>query len=267
MLQHLLFVLIQLQLLGDQGIPFNQFSRGKSDRQSRPDRMVLDQMAHRVDRTVHGAAVILRTAVILDQRTLLVSGDMHGVPHQFVHAFVLRRGDRHDRHAQHGLHLVDVHHAAVSAQFVHHVQGDHHGHVHFQQLHGEIQIPLNVGGVHDVDDGFRLLVEHEIPGHLFLAGIRGHGIDPRQVGDQRVRMAPDHTVLAVHGHSRKIAHVLIRSRQLVEQSGLSAVLIAHQSKGQFGPLRQGIAAPLRMEFPFFAQAGVIRPFPFADHAG
>ena len=54
--------------------------------------------------------------------------------------------------------------------------------------------------------------------------------------------------------------MLVGSGQLIKQGGLSAVLIAHQCKGQLRSLRQRIAAALRMEFTLLAQSGMIRRF-------
>ena len=61
-------------------------------------------------------------------------------------------------------------------------------------------------------------------------------------------MFPDGTALAVHRHARKVAHMLVGAGELVEQRGLSAVLIPHQGKGQGLSLRQRIFLLPVMEF-------------------
>ena len=61
-------------------------------------------------------------------------------------------------------------------------------------------------------------------------------------------MAADHAVLPVYCNAREIAHMLPGSSQLVEQRGLSAVLIPHQGKGQGLSLRQRIFLLPVMEF-------------------
>ena len=43
-------------------------------------------------------------------------------------------------------------------------------------------------------------------------------------------MVADGTVLAVDRDAREVAHVLVRARELVEQRGLAAVLVARQGK-------------------------------------
>lgn len=115
-------------------------------------------MHHRVDAAVDGAAVVVPVAEILLQRRLLILGDMDGVTDQLVHALVLGGGDGDHRHAQHGLHGVDVNGALIAHQLVHHVQRHHHGDAHLQKLHGQVQVPLDVGGVHDIDDGLGLVL-------------------------------------------------------------------------------------------------------------
>ena len=132
------------------------------------------------------------------------------------------------------------------------------GYPHLQQLHGQVEVALDVGGVHDVDDGLWLLPQHEIPADQLLAGIGRHGVDAGQIGDGGVRLAADGAVLAVHRHAGEVAHVLVRASQLVEQRGLAAVLVAHQRKGQRLALGQGGAAALGMELAVLAQAQVGR---------
>ena len=256
--QHLPLVCVQLQPLQDQLVPFDHLGGGKADRQPRARRMVLDQVDDRMQAAVNRAAVVLRVTEILPNRTLLVFRNVHRVANQLVHALVFRRGDGHDGHAQHRLHRVHVHAAAVARHLVHHVERDHRGDPDLQQLHGEVQVAFDVRGVHDVDDRPGLVVQHEVPRHQLLAGIRGHGIDARQVRDQRIRVTADDAVLPVHRHAGEIADVLVGARQLVEQRRLAAVLVANEGKSQPRPLRQRVPAALRVELALFAQARVFR---------
>ena len=103
---------------------------------------------------------------------------------------------------QHRFHLVDAHRAAVAAHFVHHVQRQNHGDIQLHQLHGQVEVALNivdatniernlyltiqlhqlhgqvevaldVGGVHDIDDAGGLFADDELAGDDLLAGIGG----------------------------------------------------------------------------------------------
>ena len=69
-------------------------------------------------------------------------------------------------------------------------------------------------------------------------------------------MVFDLAALPVHGDPGEIAHMLVGAGELVEQGGLSAVLVACQGKGQLGSLGQGILIRLYMVFAPLAQAGV-----------
>ena len=72
---------------------------------------------------------------------------------QFVHSLAGTRHCGHHRHAYHFAQQLVVKYVAVSFQLVIHIQGYHHRTVHVNKLSGEIQIALNVGAVHDVEDG------------------------------------------------------------------------------------------------------------------
>ena len=258
MLEHILLILVQRQLFQDKGIPLDGLGSGEAHRQTRLLGVILDEMHHRVDAAVDGAAVVVPVAEILLQRRLLILGDMDGVADQLIHALVLGGGDGDHRHAQHGLHGVDIDGALIAHQLVHHVQRHHHGDAHLQKLHGQVQVPLDVGGVHDIDDGLGLVLQNEVPGHDLLAAEGGHGVDARQVGDLRVGIPPDDAGFPVHRNAGEVAHVLLGAGELVEQGGLTAVLVAHQRVGQDGAIRQGMLPRLAVVLAAFTQTGVIR---------
>ena len=268
MFHHLFFVVVQIQLLEDQPVALHQLAGGEPGGDPRPLGVVLDQVAHAVQTAVHRAAVAALVAEIHPQGRFLIFGHMDGVVDQLVNAFIFGGGNGDHRHAQQGFHLVDIHRAAVGGHLVHHIQCHHHGHVHLQQLHGQVQVALNVGGIHDIDNALRLFLQHEIAGDDLLAGIGGHGIDARQIGNGGIGAALDGAVLAVHRHPGKVAHVAVGAGQLVKERRLAAVLVAHQRKGEQRPLRQRVAASLGMEFAALAETRVrgpavgFRPLPF-----
>ena len=209
MLQHLLLVLVQRQLPEDKGVALNSLGGGKAHRQTGLLGMVLDKMHHRVDTAVNGAAVVVLVAEVLLQRRLLIPGDVNGVAHQLVHALVFGGGDGDHRHAQHGLHGVDVDGALIAHQLIHHVQCHHRGNIHLQKLHGQVQVPLDVGGVYDVDDSLGLILQDKVPGYDLLAAEGRHGVDARQVCDLRIGIAPDDAGLSIHRDAGEVAHMLL----------------------------------------------------------
>ena len=258
MLHRLLLVLIQQQLTPDQSVSLYQLAGGKADRKVCRLGVICDQMHDSVQAPVNGPAVFALIAEILTQWPLLVLRHVNGVIHQFVHTKVFCCRDGHHRHTQQGLHGVYIDAAAVGGDLIHHIERNDHGHVHLQQLHGQIQVPLDIGGVHYIDDRLWLLVEDKIPRYDLLTGIRRHGIDPRKVRHQRLRVVFDLSVLSVHGDTGEIANVLIGSRKLIEERCFSAVLVSHQSKGELRPLRQRIAASLGMILAALAQSRMKR---------
>ena len=204
-----------------------------------------------------GAVVVPLVAEILAGGALLILGDVQGVLHQLLDALVLGGGDGHHRDAQELFHAVHVHGAAVGRHLVHHVESHHHGHVHFEELDRQIEVPFDVRGVHDVYDGRGFLVEDKAAGDDLLAGIGGHGIDAGEVGDEGLGVALDDAVLPVHGDAREVAHVLVGAGELVEQGGLPRVLVAHQSEGKGGALGERVAVALAVVLAVLAQARVL----------
>ena len=183
MIQHFNFIRFKIQLTLNPGIPFNQFVCGKPQRKICLLGVVLNQMNDRMETAMHRTAVIVLITEVLPQRTFLVFGHMDRMPDQLIHALVLCGGDRNDRHPQHVLHGVDIYRAAVGIDLIHHVEGNNHRHIHFQQLHRQIQIALDIGRIDDIDDAVGLFLQHKVPRYQFFTGIRRHGINTRQVGD------------------------------------------------------------------------------------
>ena len=135
MLDHLFFVLIQLQGLLNAGVALHQLCGGKAHRDPRRPGVVLDEVDDAVDAAVNRTAVVILAAEVHPARTLLILCHMDGVIHQLIHALVLGCGNGDHRDAQHRFHLVDVDGAAVAAHLIHHIQCQHHGGVQLHQLH------------------------------------------------------------------------------------------------------------------------------------
>ena len=181
---------------------------------------------------------------------------MDGMIDQLMNALVFGGRDGNDRHTEQALHSVDIDAAPVLCHLIHHVQGDNHGPVHLQKLHGQIHIPLNVGGIYDIDDSPGLLIEDKIPGDKFLAAVGGHGIDPGEVRNYGIGMAFDDAVLPVYRHPGEVPHMLVGPGQLIEEGSLSAVLVSYQGKGQSGPFRERVSAALGVELSSLAKTRV-----------
>ena len=164
-------------------VALSQLACRKAKGDLRASGVIVDEVHDAVETAVHGAVVILWVAEVCPSGALLVLGHMDGVLHQLFNAFILKRRDGDDRNAQHLLHLVDTDGTAVFPHLVHHIERQNHGNVQLHELHGEVEIALNVGGVHNVDDAPRLFIQQKRPGHQLFAGVGRHGVNARQVGD------------------------------------------------------------------------------------
>ena len=256
MLQAILFIFIQLQLLQHIPVTAGQLGGGKPQRDARIRSMILYETHNAVNAPVHCAAAAVGITEILPARPLLIFRHMQRMIDQLVDALIFRRRNGHHRHSQSLLHFIDENGAAVLPHLIHHIQRHHHGHIQLQQLHGQVQIPLNVGGVYNVDDAPGPFLENKLPGDNLLTAVGRHGVNARQVGDPGIGVPQNLTILPVHRNAGKVSHMLVGAGQPVKQGGLSTVLIAHQRKGQHLPLRQGAFSCLGVIFPPFSQARV-----------
>ena len=235
----------QVELAGDQLVALDHLRGGKTRWDGRLLGVRLDDVRRGMDAAVHRAerVVLLRAcgAEVDAAGRLVEARHMQGVVDQLVDALVLRRGNGHHGNAQLSLELVHAHGAAVGLDLVHHVERQHHGDAQLHDLHGQVQVALDVGAVDDVDDSVGFLVEQEVARDDLLVGVRRQRVHARQVGDGGLGVPADGAVLAIDRDAREVADVLVRARELVEQRGLAAVLVAHQREGERAGLRGGAA--------------------------
>ena len=225
---------------GDQLVSLDELGGRKAHGDAGALRVVVHQVADAVDATVKGAAVgPVGRAEVQAARAFAVARHVQCVLHELGDALVLGGADGNHRDAQEALQPVDVHGAAVGRELVHHVKRQHHGAVELHELEREVEVPLYVGGVDYVDDGIGVGVQDELAAHDLLAGVGRQRVDARQVRDRGLGVPADLAVLAVHGDAGEVAHVLVGARELVEERGLSAVLVAGEGKGQGPPLGHG----------------------------
>ena len=143
-------------------------------------------------------------------------------------AGLLQRTDGHHRAAQLAAQRGGIDADAALLQQIAHVQGNHHGQAGFHELGAQVQVALQVGGIHHVDNHVRLIFQQILAGHDFLRRIGGKGINARQILQLDFLVLGQLAALAVHGHAGPVAHILVSAGQLVEQRGLAAVRVACQ---------------------------------------
>ena len=202
-----------------------------------------------MDAAVERTAVrTVRRAEVEPARVLAIPRHVQRVLGELARALVLRRRDGHHRYAERCLERVHVHRAAVLGKLVHHVEGEHHGPIKLHELKREVEVPFDVRGVHDIDDGIRLLFQDELAAYYLLACIGRKRVDARQIGDGGVCVPLDLAVLAVHRHAWEVAHMLVGAGELVEKRRFAAVLVAGEGKAQgrgLGKGRRPLAARAR----------------------
>ena len=253
-INHLLFILLELQRFQDPFVSLNHLGRGKTDRYLRALRMILNQVHDCVQRSVYSAAVFLRVTEILPSGSLLIFRHMDRMPYQLVDTLVLARRNRNNRYTEHFLHPVDQNGAAVSLHFIHHIQSDNHRHIQLHQLHREIEVALDIRRVHDIDNAGRLFFEYELSGNQLFLRIGRHRINPRKVCHFRAGMSFDGAALPVYRNAREISYMLVGAGQLIEQGCFAGILVSGKREGQLGAVRKRVLALLHMIPAVFAKA-------------
>ena len=148
---------------------------------------------------------------------------------QVVDAFVGTAHGGDHRDAEHFAQHAVVELVAAGFQFVKHVQGNDHTHVHVNELGRQVEVAFQVGCIHDVDDDIRGLFDDVLP-YIHLFGRVGReGIGAREVDDaELVALELEESFLGVYRHTAVVSHMLVCSGRDVEQGGLPAIGIAHQ---------------------------------------
>ena len=84
-----------------------------------------------------------------------------------------RGGDRHDRNAKSALQRLHVDIQSLCPRRIHHVQRQDHRPSQFGDLQRQVQVSLQVGGIHHEDDqvrrwGVRLQTQEDVPHDSFI---------------------------------------------------------------------------------------------------
>ena len=190
--------------------------------------LILDGLLNVGDGVLHTAGEHMRQLA-----GALGQCQLHGLFRCRCAALALEGADLHHRAAQGLAELFSVDPVAVFSHQVHHVHRHHHRQPQLDQLSGEVEVPLDVGAVHDVQNGIRLLAYQVVSGHHFFQGVRGEGVDAGQVLDDHILMSLEAALLLFHRDAGPVAYVLIGAGQIIEQGGFSTVRVAGQCDFQF----------------------------------
>lgn len=111
---------------------------------------------------------------------------LHAAPHQLVNAFPFTGANGNHRDTKLFFQNIQLDNVPVGAHLIHHVQRHDHGRAQLAQLHGQIKIALQVGGVHDIDDHIRLIQRNKVTGDNLLHGKGTQRVDAGEVDDFHV---------------------------------------------------------------------------------
>ena len=146
-------------------------------------------------------------------------------------ALALQSAHFHHGAAKFGAQLRKVYSISVLAHKVNHIHRHHNRQAQLDKLRGEVKVSLDIGAVHNVDDGIRLLVHQIAAGHHFFQRVRAERVDAGQVLNDNVLMAFQPALFLFHGDARPVANILAGARQVVEQCRLAAVGVACKRNG------------------------------------
>ena len=149
-----------------------QFDGQPAGAVAQPQQVVTFQVAlDAADAVLDFVAVVDVNVTVVEIVALAAFKNMYHLLQQALQSPTrLERGGNH-RHTHQRAQRVDVETVATALQFIVHVQGTHHPQVHIHELGGEIEVALNVGGVDDVDDDVRGIVQQLLADIQFLRGI------------------------------------------------------------------------------------------------
>ena len=180
---------------------------------------VRQSVLHRAGEGVHGNG-------------LAVLGSVNGGLGGLHDAGLLQSGDLDHLAAQLTGQLIGVDLVAVLLHHVHHVDGHHNGDAQLGKLRGQVQVPLQVGAVDDVQDGIGPLADQVIPGYHFLQGVGGQGVNAGQVGDDDTVVFLQLAFLFLNGNAGPVTHELVGTGECVEKGGFTTVGVARQGNSQ-----------------------------------
>ena len=99
---------------------------------------------------------------------------------------------------------------------IHHIDRNHHGNSQLDELCGEVEVALDVGAVHDVQNGVGPLTDQIVPGdHLFQC-VGGQGVNTGQILNDHVFVPLQAAFLFFHRDAGPVAHILVGAGQGVE---------------------------------------------------
>ena len=124
--------------------------------------------------------------------------------------------------------LFNVNLVAVFPDKIHHVDGNHHRETNFSQLRGQVQVPLDICTIDDIQYNVRFIIHQIISGNDFLIGIRAQGINTGKILNDYIMVSAVMPFLLFNGNPRPVSNILVTAGKIVKQCSLSAVRVSCQ---------------------------------------
>ena len=229
-LKQLLLVFVELQAVGKIVPALDELDGAEARGHADAVGMVGDDVHDRVDAAVHRRIVC---AEVRHRGHRFAARGGERLVEQLAYALAPGGGDGHDGDAERCAHFLYVDRAAVGAHLVHHVERQHHRHAQLEELEREVEVALDVGRVHDVDDAVGLFIQDEVARDDLLLRVGAQRIDARKVDHRAVLFPADLAHLLVDGHAREVADVLVGAGEGIEKRRFAAVLVADECKDHF----------------------------------
>ena len=149
----------------------------------------------------------------------------------FCNTGALQSGDLYDLTTQFFFELLNLNLVTCLLYDIHHIQCNDNRNTQFYQLRSQVQVPLQVGCIDDIQDCIGMFRQQVVSCNYFFQGVRRKGVNTRQVGDDDILMPLQLSFLLFYGNTRPVSNELIGTSQCIEQRCFSAVRIA--GKGNF----------------------------------
>ena len=149
---------------------------------------------------------------------------------QLFNPFSGTADSRQHRHAEQLAEFYIIQRISARFQLIVHIERNNHTYIHVNQLGSEIQVTLQIGRVHYIDNDVRSFVDNVVADINFFGRISRKRISARQVHDAEViALKVEITFFGIYGDTAVISHVLMRARGYIEKRCFTAVGISYQS--------------------------------------
>lgn len=151
--------------------------------------------------------------------------------HQHIQAGPLPRRDRDHRHMpQHLRQAVKIDLHPPLFHNVHHVESHDHWLFKLKKLQRQIEVSLQRGGVHHVNEDIHLIFLDAFSRDALLDGVGGQTIDARQVDDpDGLSLVAGSSLHPLHGHAGPVGHFQLCAGKRVKKRRFSAVGVSNEA--------------------------------------